>query len=385
MAGISLIDFYRRHGISPVRQHIPDIDEHFTRRAGLYRHLGLLPAFLRGRSVIEVGPGSGFNSLFTAELQPARYVLLEGNPAGVADIEALFSDFPVLRERIEIVCTLVEDYASDERFDFVFCEGMLALSGMPDPVALLRCVARLSAVGGVLVITCADEISSFPEALRRLLADLLVDFDEPLDRKTDILTRVFSPHLSSLPGMNRRHDDWVVDSLINPASIGPLLPMPSAIEAIRDEFDFYGSSPDFTTDWRWYKSLTRSATSSSDRAIEQYWQNAHNLFDFRRTFPPREAAANRALYAQCQTTRQLIAAYEGTRDLALVDAILHELENVENSARMFSDEIAAALREVSALLRHLPLDGKAVGSCKNFASWFGRGQQYLQFRACSGQ
>ena len=44
------------HGISPVRQDITDLETHFTRRAGLYRHLGLLPGFLKGRSAIEIGP-----------------------------------------------------------------------------------------------------------------------------------------------------------------------------------------------------------------------------------------------------------------------------------------------------------------------------------------
>jgi len=379
MTSTSLIDFYRRHGISPVRQRIPDIEEHFARRAGLYRHLGLLPIFLRGHSVIEIGPGSGFNSLYTAELEPARYVLLEGNPTGVADIEALFADFPALRERIQIVCSMAEDYPSTERFDFVLCEGMLALAGMPDPTALLRCVARLTVTGGILVITCADAISSFPEALRRLFGQLLIDPEESLEVKTERLTRVFGPHLSTLPGMNRRHDDWVIDSLLNWASIGPLLPMPDAIAAIQGEFEFFAASPHFIADWRWYKSLTRSATSFSDLAIEQYWQNAHNLLDFRRTFAPRDADSNKVLYAQCKATRDLIATFETTRDLRLIEGIRDELADVEQSIRVFSNDVADAVHEASSLLAPLPLDDEAVASCKTFASWFGRGQQYLSF------
>jgi len=48
----SLLEFYRRHRISPVRQDIRDLGAHFGRRAALYRHLGILPAFFRGRSVV---------------------------------------------------------------------------------------------------------------------------------------------------------------------------------------------------------------------------------------------------------------------------------------------------------------------------------------------
>jgi SAM-dependent methyltransferase len=375
----SLVDFYRRHGISPVRQRIPDLEEHFTRRAGLYHHLGLLPAFLRGHSVLEIGPGSGFNSLYTAALAPSRYVLLEGNPTGVKDIETLFADFPELRQRIEIVCALVEDYPSNERFDFVFCEGMLALAGMPDPTELLRCVAQLTGAGGVLVITCIDAISYFAETLRRLFGQLLIDPAEPLDAKAELLSRVFGPHLSTIPGMSRRHDDWVIDNLLNWASIGPYLPIPDAIGTLHGEFEFFGSSPHYVTDWRWYKSLTRSAAGFGELATEQYWENAHNLLDFRRTFPPRDATSNKLLYAQCESTRGVIREYETTRDVRLVEAVRIELDGVERSIRAFSEEIADAVHEAGVLLQRLPLDGDAVASSKTFAPWFGRGQQYLSF------
>src|SRR6266481_6089335 len=100
----SLLEFYQRHRISPVRQDIQDLQAHFARRAALYRHLGVLPGFLRGRTVLEFGPGSGFNSLYTASLLPSRYLLVEANPRGIDDIRQLFSDYPSLAERIEIVC-----------------------------------------------------------------------------------------------------------------------------------------------------------------------------------------------------------------------------------------------------------------------------------------
>ena len=108
MTDTSLVDFYRRYGISPVHQDISDLPRHFARRAALYRHLGILPAFVRGRSVIEVGPGSGFNSLYTASLGPSRYVLVEGNPRGVRDMTTLFGQFGSLCETIEIVPSLIE-------------------------------------------------------------------------------------------------------------------------------------------------------------------------------------------------------------------------------------------------------------------------------------
>ena len=375
----SLVDFYKRHGISPVRQDISNLETHFTRRAGLYRHLGILPPFVRGKTVLEVGPGGGFNSLYTATLQPSRYVLLEPNPTGVTHIESVFGAFPPLRKKIEIVGKLIEDYDTPDRFDFVLCEGMLALAGVKDPQALLRTVAKFVAPGGVLVITCIDAISDFPETLRRLFGQLRIDPKDPLEKQAATLTPMFGPHLKTLTGMSRPHDDWVIDNLLNPASIGPYLPIFEAIAAIEPDFEFFAASPHFATDWRWYKSLTPKTTEYSSRGIEQYWQIAHSLFDYRRTFAPRDAAANRDLYRQCDGTRALVREYEKTRDAAVVPEVQKRLLQLEQSARAFSAEVADAVKEAHDLLSSAPPDSEAVARSTRFGPWFGRGQQYLSF------
>ena len=375
----SLVDFYKKHGISPVRQDISNLETHFTRRAGLYRHLGVLPAFVRGRTVLEIGPGGGFNSLYTATLQPSRYVLLEPNPTGVTHIESVFGQFPPLRKKIEIVGKLVEDYDTTDRFDIVLCEGMLALAGVKDPSALLRTVAKFVAPGGVLVITCIDAISDFPETLRRLFGQLSITPADALEKQAATMVAMFGPHLASLKGMSRPHDDWVIDNLINPASIGPYLPIPEAIAAIEGDFEFFASSPHFATDWRWYKSLAPQTTEYNKRGIEQYWQNAHSLFDHRRTFAPRDAAANMDLYKQCDETRALVREYEAKRDTAVIAKVRERLVTIERSVRTFSADVADALKDAHDLLATVPPDPKAVAASTHFGPWFGRGQQYLSF------
>src|SRR5262249_32858046 len=230
----------------------------------------------------------------------------EGNPTGVAHIEALFADYPELRQRIDVVRALVQEYVADERFDFVFCEGMLALAGVPHPVELLRAVARFVAPGGVLVITCIDAISDFAELLRRLLGQLLIDPHDPLEAQAQRLTPVFAPHLSTLAGMTRRYDDWVIDNLLNPASIGPYLSMPDALAALQPEVQMFAASPHYVADWRWYKSIAPGEQRYSERAIAQYWEQAHNLLDYRRLFPGRDPNANRELYARCLAVRDTI-------------------------------------------------------------------------------
>jgi len=377
--GTSLVDFYKRHGISPVRQDISNLDAHFTRRASLYRHVGLLPMFVRGKCLLEIGPGGGFNSLYTATLRPSQYVLLEGNPAGVADIHRLFGDFPELREGLEVVNELIEDYRPKELFDIVLCEGVLGLAGVPDPTLMLKSVARFVRPGGVLVITCIDALTNFPEVVRRMFAQLAIDPSMPLQAQVDRTLPMFVPHLHSLPGMSRRHDDWLIDNLLNPASIGPVLSIPDAIAAIAGEFQFFASSPHYCVDWRWYKAIVPGAATFNEIAADQYWKNAHNLFDYRELHPPRDPETNRALYAACADARLLVREYERTRDVTLAAAFAEGLRKIASLTKAFSAKTAAVFDESAGLLERLPVPVEAVANAKHLGPWFARGQQYVSF------
>src|SRR5436309_5078490 len=375
----SLLEFYRRHRISPVRQDIRDLGAHFGRRAALYRHLGILPAFLRGRTVVEIGPGSGFNSLYTASLEPSRYVLVEPNPRGVDDISELFSAYPELAARIEVVAAAAEDFQTAHPFEFVFCEGMLALAGVPAPAQLLGAVARHSAPGGVLVITCIDAVSQLAEVLRRFIAQRLIDPADDLDQRVQRLLPVFSPHLSTVKGMTRRHDDWIVDNLLNPASIGPLLSIADAVAVLDGEFDVFGASPRFFTDWRWYKDIAGESDRFNELALAGYWANVHSLLDYREVWQPRQRTENLRLYAACVTVRNAVAEYERSRDRDVAAVIIRALEAIADSIAAASALTAGAIAEAAAMLRRPSIDAAAVAVSPAFMPWFGRGQQYLSF------
>jgi len=371
----SHLDFYTKFNISPVRQDIGDLARHFQRREALYRQLGILPRFVAGRRVLEVGPGGGFNSIYTASLGPSSYVLVEGNPAGIVDMKALFAQFPDWTGAIDVVPSRVEDWRPNAEYDFVFCEGLL--SGVPNPEEILNKLADATVPGGVLTITCVDHLSHFPETLRRAFAQLAVEPADSLDTKVEKILPMMEPHLATLPGMSRRHDDWVIDNLIHPGSIIPLINFPEAVAVLAPRFEFFASSPHIVTDWRWYKSIVGEDWGFNTQAIEQFWAQAHNLLDYRAVLPARPAQANVRLYDLCTKARGQLEIYERKRDPVFLANFRTHLDEIIAEVKDFSTGIAEALGEAAAILAAGHFDPKAVAKTEKFGALFGRGQQYI--------
>ena len=57
------LNFYGEHHISPVKQDVDDFAVHLKRRQKLYRQCGIPVMTFRRASILEVGPGSGYNTL----------------------------------------------------------------------------------------------------------------------------------------------------------------------------------------------------------------------------------------------------------------------------------------------------------------------------------
>ncbi len=371
----AFVDFYGEHGISPVRQDISDLEKHFQRREGLYRQLGLPALCFRGRGVLEVGPGSGHNSIHVASLKPRRYLLLEGNGEGVRQLRETFERHPRFMEGTEVVQGLLEDFRTEERFDVVLCEGMIPFS--PNQEVLLGKLTALVSPGGILVITCVDAVSCFAERLRRLVAHRLVDPTLPLAEKVAAYDCLYATHLTTLRFMSRGREDWYIDNLVNPVLHNAYLSLADAIGTLGNDFDVLSSSPRFFQDARWYKEIVGPERKFNERAVGQYWQFVHNFLDYRLEFVPRAPERNRELYTLCEELTLLAKAFERTRDEAPVKAMGPLFEALARNVGEFSPEHATLLLDVSAMVRDPRTAARQVADHDTFAHFFGKGQQYL--------
>lgn len=371
MTEIPYLDFYRKHDVSPVAQDISSLATHFQRRDSLYRFLGIPPAFVANRSVIEFGPGSGHNALFTASLRPERYVLVDGNPRGVAETRQNLARHFGEDQRLAVVESTFEDFATDERFDLVLAEGFLP--HVSDPPALLRRLARFVAPGGVLVITTVSPASILSENLRRLIRTGIVAPTAEPAMQIAALLPVLGPHLATLKGMSRSHEDWLIDNIVQPVRHAGLLPIPQAIAALADDFDAYGVSPAFATDLRWYKDVHGDDRGFNTRLSSCYERRVAALIDHRHDPAEHDERTGRAIEAECMALWTCMNAIEAEGRIAPGTEAVPILERLAGLLRPLLPETAEALDEAAACFAgRIPLSRMRL-----FPSLWGRGQQYL--------
>ena len=368
----AFVDYYRERDISPVHQDISDRERHFGRRSSLYRFLGIPPLYVEGAHVLEFGPGSGDNALHTASLGPERYVLVDGNPRGVTETRAkLASALP--EGVVEVVPSYVEDFKVAERFDLVVAEGLIPFQN--EPVGFARHIASFVRPGGMLVVTCADSASAIGEIGRRLLANRIAPPSLPYAERRAQLSPVFASHLATLEGMSRSVDDWVDANIAQPLT-GKLYSMADAIESLgADGFIVTGSSPQFFTDWRWYKRVFGDERQFNERAIDSYYENIVNFLDYRETLAPHEAAVGRRIRTATDALYEAMHADDAGDPTGLPAAIAH-LKEIAPLVKPIAPSTAASL---DALANALSGDAKTAAGTNAFSPHFGRGQQYLSF------
>lgn len=370
MSSRPFVDFYTEKKVIPTRQDVSDLTRHFCRREALYRHLGIPKVLLAGASVIEFGPGSGHNALFTASARPGRYVLVDATPASLAATRAQFAT-GYDGQDIEVVESDILTFGTEERFDLVLCEGVIPTQ--KDPVHFLKHIASFANPGGLVVITCMDAISVLSEVLRRYLAQQAIQNIEDFDQQVKALVSFFKDDLNSLTGMSRRHEDWVVDQMLHPWS-GPLLSVQDAIRAIGETHEVYGASPQFLMDWRWHKSIQEQPFGFNRAAEQAYLSSAHNFLDHRHVTPARDLELNRNLSELCaQIYAREFAAEKGQQEYRAVE-LAADLERLLSTL----DGCHPATRQALAdFLQYLKSDD--LEQLKSFRQLWGRGQQYLSF------
>lgn len=374
------IDFYEEHSISPVTQDVKNdnLQKHFQRRDALYRQVGIVPSLLRGKTILEFGPGSGHNAIFTNLQAPSRYVLVDANKKGLEESKNNLAETSNI-ENIEFVYSLIENFDSDDKFDLVICEALLAFQ--LNPSNFVKVPSKFVKNNGVFLITCTDSVAVLSDWMRRLYGAILVHDVQDLELRLDILRKYFKSHLSTLKGMSRPIDDWLLDNVIQCLDhrIGKgTFSINEAIEALGKDFDVFQSSPHYAIDWRWYKDIHGPDRQYNTIFKEQYLQNIHSSLDYRKSYLPRETEKNQKLISLCDDAFSLIHIMLNEKrvtDSKMIEALSAVLAVLSDEVRSFNGEAASAIEDFKGFLNNFK--NACDYQFTDFLSFWGRGTQYL--------
>jgi len=371
------IDYYLK--VQPFQRDINDLNVFLNRRSALYRHLGIVPKFIGHQSVLEFGPGFGENAIFPLLQKPNRYLLVDSNETCLEKTRRTLTPYCAPETLLEYQQGSIDDFDSEERFDLVICESVIPRE--PQPEKMLAQVAKHVAIGGVLVITSQDSVSTFAELLRRLIALLVVAPEDSLEQKVGQLLPIFEPHLKTIDGMTRSCEDWILDNLLRPWE-EVSFSIPDAIHTLKDQFDIHGSSPRFGIDSRWYRTIQTDDPGFNALAEQDYLSNVHNLINHRDWTSPIPVQDNKKLLELCSNIFHAVHAFEENRDRSLVPVVLDYLQQVIRLAAAFSGDTERALWDYHRVLQKYFQEG-VLDSFAEFGSLFGRGQQHVSFiRRC---
>jgi SAM-dependent methyltransferase len=367
----SFVDFYNKHDISPVSQDISDLEKHFQRRDSLLLSLGIPALLIKGSSVIEFGAGSGHNSTYIASLSPNCYHLVDGSNIGIKEIKKQLSGYKI--HDFKVIHSLFLEYKSDFLFDIVWAEG--CIPHQASPIDILKHLSSFTKKDGIFVVSMNNGISYLSETIRRIASFMHLDDVNSIKEGVDKILPLLECHLSHLKGMSRPVDDWIIDSILQPLHERKLFSIPDAIEALQDNYNVYGASPKFITDWRWYKEIVGDDRGFNKTALDCYYQNNLNLIDYRFELSSHSIEFGIELESLCNKSWDLMCLIQNG-DSTQCKVFTDLLNDISNLIEAKSPRTSEAIVEASHWLQ----DGAPLNQdLKYFPKWWGRGQQYVSF------
>jgi len=366
----AFLDFYDQINKVPVSQGNAGSSQHFTQRTSLYRTLGITPLMVKGRDVLEVGPGSGDNALHIASWLPNSIRFIDGARASVNSIETKIEQ-GIYGLNADIIYQDVSLSPVKGQFDVVLFEGLLP--GQEHPKVFLNNVLTTVKPGGVAVFTTVSAVSYLSEICRRVLLPLVKKILKNQDELMPTLINLFQPSFDSLSGMTRKHEDWILDNIIHDWTNNGLFTIEDALKALPENFSILSTSPNFLQDWRWYKEADKSNVTYSN----SYHVWSGYLLDYR-SQPEKTFSINES-YLLEKLSQNAMVIHDRFRNTSSFEHLGEFISCLEQISELVSDKMPETSQSIIDFIHGIEKlkTGDIAADFSSFHQWFGRGQQYI--------
>ena len=373
---IPYIKYYRRiKSIPTLNLNDIRLKDLYRQRFNFYFKLGITENDFKNKSVLEFGPGTGYNAHYLIEQCKVKKIsLVDHNPASVKALKKHLKKF----KNAIILNEDANEFKTNQKFDFTIIEN--ALSGFKNPKKIFNKLLKYTASKGTLVCTFADPIGVFSDKIRYLYAIMLLEQNKIKDFKKRhlFLTNVFTRDLNYLSKNTRPASKWVLDNLMNEPWMKKkidfnFLHIINILELKKCMVK--GVSPNFYYDYIWYKKMNPSDFNKN--IIKQYKTNNINFLDFETRFHVKIKEVNITL----KKFNKILQSFQynkkiTNKKLREIQIVIKKLELALNRINP-NNKVSLSLKEFSEKIDEFLNNKKITKKTKYIYKFWGIGTQAL--------
>ena len=373
------LTYYNKHQIIPaVKANNKNIQILTKQRNNLFDQLKIDKKLFKNSNILEVGAGTGYNAKYLINSGIKNITLVDGNTSSINSIKKTLKN--INKNKYKIINKDFYDLKLKKKFDFVICENVI--SGVSNPNLFLKKLSSYVADNGYLITNCSDNISLFSEKIRGVISYLFLETQKyknlDFPKKTKLLSKLFNTHLNTLGKNTRKIDDWVHDVLLYEYwwRKKKYFSLYSAIQTIKNDFNFYSSSPSCFSNYTWYKKidfdLNKFILDDFFKIQQNFFDNRtpNNLFNKKLNLQLNDLINKASSQIYSLNTKNLINL---TKILNKIIKYFSKLENNE----LTIDSLKKVVKIFEEFQNKKQIDKNKV---KKISSWWGYATQYIVFK-----
>ena len=372
--------YYKSHQIIP-NIDLKDLDFNIflKQRKNFYHSAGLSISNFKGKTFLELAPGTGYNAFYLLQNEVKRVDLVDFNDEAIKRIKINLKKF---KGKFSIYKKDIESFATKKKYDYVMIEN--ALFNLKNPSKTLIKLFKFVKKNGFIIITTSDQYSLFSEKLRGLVAHLLLSkknyFKKSFNAKSKLLSSFFKNHLKKLKTKTRSPSKWVEDNILHYDGFTEknYFPIDKIIDLLnkkfKEKFIIWKTSPDFSIDYTWYKK--RSKLGLANNLKKNYKKNISNFIHVKEKLDLEENKFNQLSKFVKSINHYINRISENkkipNKDLKMIQKQLIAFSKFLNK-KNYNNYISKSLSEINFFIEEYLSKKKNFKSFRYFKSFWGNG------------
>ena len=263
------IDYYKKNKIIPtVNLGDAPIRKIIQQRFNFYNSINIDLNSVKNKSILEFCPGTGYNAFFLLKNKIKRIMLVDNNPSSINQIRKNLSTY---KKKIDLIDEDI--YKIDikkKKFDYIIIENTLCTLSRPEKI--LKKLFPLLKKNGFFIFNYWDNFTILNEKLRGLISHLILTNynNSNFLQQTRIISNFFYSHYEKLKikkGSKKKIDNlrliekWAQDTPMNYdlLNLKKYYKFDKILDlAHKNDILLWKTSPDFNTDFLWYKNFNKN-------------------------------------------------------------------------------------------------------------------------------